>query len=379
MKTRTEQKSPSVDYIAGALENRIRAGEYQHGQWLPTERALAEEFHVSRATVRLVLGELAKRNLVMRAAGCRPLVRRNSALSHPASAKRMSLGLWISGDPTDVGGAMTVRGIQNILDPDSYRLVVANHTGDTLEALIASEAQALARFANDRDISGLILWAFGGNANLATFQALREVGIPMVFIDRRPPVEFDADFVCVHNERSAQSVVRHLIAMGHRRIAHVTNSEQASSVRERFEGYRRALAACHLPFDPELVLTATFMEHETMNRSAAALVERLLTLPDPPTALFAVNDYTAQFMIAALQARGKRVPEDMAVAGFDDEERWKPGEPFLTTVSQPFEAMGEEAARLLLQRIEEGATSVYHHVLLDAPLVVRDSTRQLRS
>jgi LacI family transcriptional regulator len=369
--------TPAVQRIVNRLQDRILSGAYPGGQWLPTERLLAEEFAVSRATIRLALAEIELLGLVSRASGCRPLVRPETE-SQPVDTSRVrrSLGLWISGDPTDVGGAMTVRGITGVLDPDVYRIVVAHHCGDTLQDLIEAESLALARFERDRDIEGLILWYFGGQANRPALEALREAQIPMVFVDRRPPYGFEADYVGVHNERAAQEAVQHLLALGHRRIAHVTNPENASTVAERLEGYRRALAAAGIAFRADLVVTAHFMELQGTDPALreAAVIDRLLSLSDPPTALFVVNDFTAQSLTAALAARGVRVPEDIAVVGFDDEERWKPGAPFLTTVRQPFEHMGAEAARLLLERLRSGPTQTYRHLLLDAPLVTRHST-----
>lgn len=377
MELKTAPRSPSVVHIASTLEARIRSGHYQGGKWLPTERALAQEFHVSRTMVRSALAEITERNLVIRATGCRALVR-GDLLARPrvADTARRNLALWISGDPTDMGGAITSRGIQSALDPDAFRLVVASHTGNSLDALIEAEAQTLLRWAGDSDIAGVLLWYFGGERNRSALQSLRAANIPTVFVDRRPPAGFEADYVGVQNERAEESVVRHLVRQGHRRIAHVANSELASTVSERLAGYRKGLEAAGIPFRPELALIGSLMQEEgaTPSRHEAALVERLLTLTDPPTALCAVNDYTAQRLIAALRERGVRVPEDIAVAGFDDTERWQPGRPFLTTIRQPFEALGAEAARLLVQRLKEGRSSAYRHTLLDAPLVARDST-----
>jgi DNA-binding LacI/PurR family transcriptional regulator len=114
------------------------------------------------------------------------------------------------------------------------------------------------------------------------------------------------------------------------------------------------------------------MAEEGLN--ASEIVERLLSLSEPPTAVFAVTDYIALAVVHALQERGLRVPEDMAVVGFDDLEQWFPQKPFLTTVRQPFMRIGAEAARMLLQRLQGGATSRYRHVLLEASLIVRQST-----
>jgi DNA-binding LacI/PurR family transcriptional regulator len=91
-----------------------------------------------------------------------------------------------------------------------------------------------------------------------------------------------------------------------------------------------------------------------------------------------VHDVLALRLIDALRAKGVRVPEDMAVAGFDGLERWLPGSPFLTTANQPFERIGEWAAQLLLQRVEQGSQGAYQHILLEAPVHVHASTRYTR-
>jgi LacI family transcriptional regulator len=369
------KNSPSIRYIAATLEARIRSGEYAGGRWLPAERALAAEFQVSRATLRLALQELEQRELVVRSAGCRPLVvgGRGAGVSSNSTARR-SLGLWISGDPSDMGGTITARGVQQALDPDAFRLVTANPSGETQEEVFASEAQALLRMARDEDIGGILLWYLGGSANRPALEELRRAGVPLVFVDRAPPDGFEADFVGVDNTEAAEQVVRHLLSRGHRSIAHLTNRDRASTVAERLDGYRRAIEAAEIPYRPELVLEAPFMETEAgPQERVEQLAECLLGLPNRPTAVFTVNDYSALWLIAALRERGLRVPEDMAVAGFDDVERWAPGHSFLTTIRQPFERMGAQAVKLLLRRLEEPA-GPYRHIVLDAPLVVRGST-----
>jgi DNA-binding LacI/PurR family transcriptional regulator len=370
------QGSPSIRHIASTLEARIRSGAYAGGRWLPPERALAEEFQVSRATLRHALKELDRRKLLVRTAGCRPLVvGGRSAETEGAGPARRSLGLWISGDPSDLGGTITARGVLQALDADAFRLVTANPSGKTQEEAIASEGLALMRMARDEDIAGILLWYLGGSANLPTLEALRRAQIPVVFVDRAPPDGFEADYVSVDNTEAAAAIVRHLLDMGHRSIAHLTNRDRASTVAERLAGYRHALEAAGIPYRPERVLEAPFMEPEPDRggRTDDQVAEQLLGLPDRPTAVFAVNDYHALSLIAALRARGVRVPEDVVVAGFDDAERWTPGHSFLTTARQPFDRMGAEAVKLLLRRLRTPA-GPYRHVVLDAPLVVRGST-----
>lgn len=371
-----EAVSPSVRHVVGVLEGKIRSGEYRDGQWLPSERALAEEFRVSRVIVREAVRAMEGRRLIVRSARCRPIVRTggNGALPPvtPLPTRRRSIALLVWPNPNWPGSAMLVQGIRQTLSQDEYRFVLETAMGNTWQEINASEAWFLKRLAQDQDIEGLILWYLGGEENLPALEAVRAANIPMVFLDRRPPAGFDADFVGVDNVRSAEQAVRHLLTLGHTSIAHISNRDQVSTVEERMAGYRRALSRAGLPARPELI-QHTSDDYES---GCEVVVDRLLALPDPPTAIFTVNDLVAFHVIEALQARGLRVPDDMSVVGFDGIDRWSPGAPSLTTADQPFERMGAQAAELLQERMEgeTPAASPYRHLLLDAPLSVRGTT-----
>lgn len=268
---------------------------------------------------------------------------------------------------------MIVNGIRHSLDQDGFRLVLESAMGETNEELLRSEERFLRHIGKDRDVEGVILWYLGADRNLKALQTLRQAQVPVVFLDRRPPAGFDADYVGVDNVRAAEHVVNHLIRGGHRRIAHVTNLDTASTTAERLLGYQRALDKAQIPYDVALVRPDEG-DHLDSPDPCGALVTELLSMPDPPTAVFAVNDLVAVHVVTSLRSRGIRVPEDMSVAGFDGTDRWSPGKPFLTSIRQPFERMGAEAVDLLLERIDKGATGAYKHVMLDAPLYVGGST-----
>ena len=373
--------SPVVEHVVSVLEDRIGSGEYEDGRRLPSERAIADEFDVSRLSVRAAIAELERRSVVSRAPNCRPVVRTRHvrARSTPVERRvgRRSIGLWISGDPNDFGGAMTAQGVRRALDQSAYRLVVAGPSGGSHDAGLRSEAEALLRMAHDEDITGVLLWYLGGARNLPALHALREAEIPLMFLDREPPEGFQADYVGVDNEFSAREVVNHLLQLGHRRIAHVSNEDPGSTVAARRSAYRQALAAARLPFSQELLVTASFLQPNTPeeHKYYEDLVDRLLGLPDPPTAIWAVNDSHALRVLAALRSRGVRVPEEVALAGFDGIERCLPGPSFLTTAWQPFERMGARAVERLQWRIEHGPTAPYQHLIMDAPISIHGSTQ----
>ncbi|MDW8289536.1 MAG: GntR family transcriptional regulator [Armatimonadota bacterium] len=370
--------SPSVVVIANTLRERVLSGEYRENSWLPTERDLAEEFGVSRTIVRHAIEELERQGLIVRSPRCRPIVKRNSASSSPSERRRLTLGLWLWPSATFPGASAILRGIYKTLDANRYRLVVESPVDTNWHAVVQSEAQFLERITRDQDVAGAILWYLGGEANLPALQRARAAGIPLVFLDRRPPEGFPADYVGVDNRHAAAQIVHHLLSRGHRYIAHITNIDNASTVHERLQGYRDALLEAGIPFRAELVLTETGVPEVGYQSVYDSLAAQLMELPGPPTAVFCVNDTLALRLVDALRARGVRVPEDLAVAGFDGLERWLPGSPFLTTANQPFERIGEWAARLLLQRMEQGDNGTYQHVLLEATIGIHASTRHPR-
>lgn len=377
-------RNPAVAYLAQVLEERIEQGNYQSGTWLPTERALSEEFAVDRSVVRAAFLQLEARQLIVRAQGRRPWVRERAqpvpATSEQSSARietrRRNIGLWIWPNPTHPATNAVAQGICTVLDQSQYRLIIGNIFWSSWDAVRRAEAEFLGHMATDDDVVGVLLWYLGGKDNLPALHKLRAANVPVLFMDRLPPEGYDADFVGVDNEFAAEAIVGHLIAQGHREIAHITNGENASTVQERLAGYRRALEKAGLTYRPRLVLTNRETGEGDEEATSDLLAEELLSLPNPPTAAFAVNDVTAEILMVGLRRRGIRIPEDVAVAGFDGIERWTTSTPFLTTVQQPFELIGSNAIKLLLQRIETGPTTACRHLLLQAPLCIYDSTRR---
>jgi LacI family transcriptional regulator len=367
--------SPLVDRLVATLTEGIRAGRYADGEGFPSERELVIQFGVSRTIVRRVLETLEQQSLLLRSPRCRTIVRPpGDAGSLRHDVRRRSVGLWLWSYPADPATSYVAQGICRTLDQNTYRLVIGNVVWDSWEALCRLEAQFLEHMAEDADISGVLLWCQGGQEILPQLMKLRERKIPTVFLDRLPPAGFECDYVGVDNEHAAEQIVRHLLTQGHRHIAHITNGDHASTVGERMNGYRRALEQVGIAFRPELVVKALEPSTAAAPQMHNALAEQLFTLQDPPTAVFAVNDVIAHRFMAALRRRGLRIPDDIAVAGFDGSERFTAAEPFLTTIEQPFELIGRRAARLLLQRIAADMTGTHQHLLLEAPLSIHGST-----
>ena len=203
---------------------------------------------------------------------------------------------------------------------------------------------------------------------------LERAGVPAVLIGRPadrggPPVgrAVPGSYVDADNRGGAGKAVGHLARRGRRRIATITGSLDMGVGQDRLEGYRDGLAAAGLAGAGDLVEAGDFTEE-----GGAAAMGRLLERPgDPVDAVFAASDLMAAGALRALRAASRRVPEDVAVVGFEDSAVARYAQPPLTTVRQPIEEMGRQATRLLLAQVAGEAGGM--RLILDTELVVRAS------
>ena len=188
--------------------------------------------------------------------------------------------------------------------------------------------------------------------------ALDPIGVP----------DADIPSVGATNWHGGLAATRHLLDLGHRRIAVITGPQFALCSRARLDGYRAALDAAGVPVDPALIREGEFAIDDGF-----AHATELLRLPDPPTAIFALNDGMAIGVYNAASRAGLRIPADLSVVGFDDHplDAWLI--PSLTTVRQPLTEMGAAAARMVLD-LAGGAPLAANRVEVATTLVVRDST-----
>jgi LacI family repressor for deo operon, udp, cdd, tsx, nupC, and nupG len=189
---------------------------------------------------------------------------------------------------------------------------------------------------------------------------------PLITVLERLP---GASVPVVHTDHyvGAQDAVRHLIDLGHRRIAHITGLRRVASTIRRLEGYRSALGVAGLPVPAELIQSGDFS-----TSSGAAAMTHLMSLAQPPTAVLCGNDEIAYGAIRALVKMGLSVPGDVSVVGFDDQNLAEFYNPPLTTVNIPRHELGRRAAQELIDQL--AGREVAREVVLPTRLVVREST-----
>ena len=227
-----------------------------------------------------------------------------------------------------------------------------------------------ARRLSDQRTDGIIVSMPATDGDM--IQQLLAQSQPLVFIG------FAADAyghpsVDVDNAAGAALATQHLLDLGHRRIAHLQGDEFYDCTGQRRSGFLQTMLGAGIVTPPEYLVSGSYD-----GTTAAGAARRLLSLPNPPTAIFAGNDLTAIHLIATANAMGYAVPERLSVVGFDDVTMGLMSETPLTTVAQPFCDMGERAAELLLRRLN-GEDVPAKTELLPHKLVIRSTTAPPRA
>jgi LacI family transcriptional regulator len=253
-----------------------------------------------------------------------------------------------------------LRGVADVLDGLGYQITLF-----PLNRGEEAERDLVFRVMPSMPLDGLILILPPGMLHYVGELAGR--GVPVVLIDDR--VEHrDRDFPSVGttNVTGAHVITRHLLQLGRRRIAIITGPDEQDVSKNRLQGYRLALQEAGAPFCEELVVGGNFEPP-----SGSAAVQSLLASGARFDAIFASNDQMALGALRTLHAAGVRVPQDVALAGFDDDVAGRYTIPALTTVHQPLYEMGSAAARTVVAEAE--GQPIERHIEIPARLVIRES------
>lgn len=254
------------------------------------------------------------------------------------------------------------RGIQDVAEGAGYDLLTYNTDGT------AEKERKFLRSALTGRVDGVIVRFF--KVPLSECLQLVEAGIAVVALSSElPPVaHLPIDTVAINGAAAARAAVEYLIDHGHQRIGILAGEPGSRAHGQRTQGYREALGESRLQVEPLLIRDCDFTEDGGYQATRA-----LLQLDTRPTALFATNDLVALGALVALREARLRVPEDVAVVGFDDIPFARFVDPPLTTIAQYPERLGARAAELLLERISGLGPAVGRRELLPFDLIVRQS------
>ncbi|MGC8880090.1 MAG: substrate-binding domain-containing protein, partial [Anaerolineae bacterium] len=253
--------------------------------------------------------------------------------------------------------AEIVRGVEEVALDHGYSVFLCNSNAQPQREIAA------VRILRENRVDGVIVTSSRvGNLYLPL---LEEMKVPIVLINNQRAGQYVWS-VATDNVHGGRLATEYLIELGHRRIGYLGGSPEVSSNRDRLRGYRKALKAHGIRYDPQLVTRGN-----GRMEGGQKGVEELLLLSQPPTAFFCYNDMTAIGVLKALREAKLRVPQDMSVIGFDDIALAAYVEPPLTTIAQAKHEMGQLAMRMLLELLS-GEKEV-HNIVLQGKLIVRAS------
>ena len=326
----------------------------------PTVKDVADQAGVSLATVSLVLNGKV---------GVGPDTRQRVQeaiyrLGYQRRGQRPVIGLLIErlsvpaySDPLV---SLMIHGAELEASRRGYHILLAS---------IERGSTQLPAMVTEQQVGGLVVVG-GGDISDAYIRTLADTALPLVLVDNYVN-GLTVPCVLGDNVTGAYLVTRHLIELGHERIALLEGPRKYKTLTDRREGYLRAIDEAGLPIDPALLVKPLHLSSRKGYHEAQAL----LALPSGqrPTAIFAISDKTALGALDALKDAGLRVPEDMALVGFDDVSDSGHVTPGLTTVRLPAHAMGETAVQRLVD-LMEGAGPTPSKIVLYTELVLRQSS-----
>lgn len=368
MEFRRTAGRPLYKQLGDHLRSRVVAGQWGVHEPLPPEARISEMYSVSPCTVRQAMGMLVKEGLLVRERGRGTFVR-PSAGQAPTTAsvvKHHRIGLVMPWDRASFFSALAPD-IEDQAHRAGFRMMLVNNQNDP-----ETELERV-RETVDHGVDGLIWMCSGNGPKPTAVRYAREKAPAVVMIDRVPPAyRSELSLVDADNRGGMNQMVDYLVSRGRRRIAFAASQRHLTSTRNRERGYRRGLRQAGI----ELQESWVFGTRQIGLAGGRILARKVLASGEKFDAICCSSDAIAAGLIQELQSRGLRVPDDVAVTGFDDDPMFSAVKPGLTTVHMDLQTMALEATRLLLEQLDRLAQQQIisvKHVSVPVRLVVRES------
>ncbi|GAA3955977.1 LacI family DNA-binding transcriptional regulator [Pedobacter ginsengiterrae] len=259
-----------------------------------------------------------------------------------------------------------ISGIEKIVNNSGYNLIISQ----SFEQEKKEKANAATMF-NSR-VDALIVSLASDTQDFSHFDSFNKKNIPIIFFDRVAE-EIQSTKVLIDNFKAGYSITKHLIEQGCKEILHITGNISRNVYRDRFEGYKKALADHKIEFKPDLFISNDLTEQALQDIFANDIFKR----DKMPDGLFITNDSAAAVALTILKDAGFSVPKDIAIVGFNNDLISRVTEPAITTVNYPGNEMGENIARILINHLDgEGDLSFTSTVILNAELILRPSSQR---
>jgi DNA-binding LacI/PurR family transcriptional regulator len=374
--------SPKVDKSSGKffyqqfadiLRKQVQGGQYKPGDPIPSERILSKEHGINRITLRRGIAQLIREGFLYSVPGTGTFVSDEEGLQKAhtlSSGKRMSRRKNIACilrrlHPTSQSPILSPYyvGIFSTMQKEALKMgcVLSFNFVTSIK-----DERDIARWAMENNVDGIIVI---GGLDKTTVMSLYDKKFPLVLVDNemsKPAI----DSVIPDNKLGGYLAVKHLIDLGHKRIAMIRAplQEQPASI-GRLEGYREALREAGIKYDDSLVIEGYYLVEEGYKA-----MEKILKKNPLPTAVFAINDEAAMGAMKAIREKTSlSIPKDISIVGFDNIEWAALSTPPLTTVNVPKEEMGAIALKKLVDRIE-GRVGIATKEVIPVDLIIRGSS-----
>ncbi len=259
-------------------------------------------------------------------------------------------------------------GIEKISTEANYDLIIA-HSSETFKKE-AANAQNLFH----KRVDGVIASLAFDTEDLSHFKPFERKGIPVIFFDR---VFEDSEGakVIINNRKAGYEATAHLIEQGCKRIAHITANLKRNVYAERLKGYQQALTEHGLKYIDKYVIVDDLSEEASIHSA-----RKILAMKPMPDGIFITNDFCAAVCIQTLKEAGIRIPEDIAVVGFNNDVISKIIEPKLSTINYPGNEIGEIVARNLINHLQ-GNTNIHltNTIIIKSELIIRESSKKKKA
>lgn len=363
---RLDNGSAKYLQVKNSIKRWILDGKLEGEGKIPSEYAICELYGVSRQTVRQAIGELVTEGWVYRQQGRGTFATGGTAPASNAALAPLRVGV-ITTYLADYIFPHIITGIEGVVVSRGHVLSLYSTSND-----LRIERRAL-EMALRQGVDGLIIEPTKStlpNPNIDLYLLMEQQNIPFVML-HSSYLELNASIVSLDDSRGAYLATEHLFSLGHRFVGGLFKSDDAQG-RARFRGFVKAHQDYHIPIQGKLVRTYTTEDRETI---IDRFVDEAFREGTVPTGVVCYNDEVAVGLIPSLRERGLEVPRDVSVTGFDDSTLASTGFVQLTTVRHPKQEMGEAAAQMLLELLNDRETMwVPREHLFEPQLVVRSST-----
>lgn len=256
--------------------------------------------------------------------------------------------------------ASILNGIENTAIANGYFIIIT-----TSHESYEHEKRNIQNLVNMR-VEGIIACLSQETTDYSHLSALKEINMPLILFDRVCLTE-QFSSVIADGDYSAQMATQHLLDNGSKRVAFIGGSNHLDIVKRRKHGYLEALRDNHIPIEKELVVCKKIDFEE-----GKVATEMLLSLPNPPDAILAMNDTLAFAAMEVIKSHKLRIPEDIAIIGYTDEQHANYVEPKLSAISHQTYKMGETACQLLIEQIR--GSKAINQVIIPTQLQIRESS-----